>query len=347
MIYLLKDKNIVDQTLNEPTKQEILDNLHTLLTSERSQNRFYFNKSVSFRYELEFSEICKRQKIKTLDGGMFLLRKTPEFYFVYITISSDRKEDYSSFYDNLRKFDKESLRHLFFAEIDGWDANKTKIKAKSGPEYILDISQPRTCPTIDPKPKQILQDTTILTPKINFYEYDEGNWKTVSLSDIRKHFEPVKEAAYSKKQSFLDYMNEFPIDSLRDIYCNRFFMGVSMAGITESISDIDKIIIKNEKFILVEVKNKEPWWDEKHPNDTKHARFGWDFRRLSWYLLLKQKTGMDVQFVVAHIDNRESRNIVAWKDIMMDDWCKCADWGGEMQGNQMAPYEEFSDNFNE
>ena len=331
--------------MNEPTKKEILDDLHCLLTSEHQTNRFYYNKSVSFRYELEFSEICKKQKIKTLDGGMFLLRKTPDFYFIYVTISSDRKEDYSSFYDNLRKIEKGSLRHLFFAEIDGWDINRTTIKTKSGPEYRLDISQPKTCPTIDPKPKQILQDTAILTPKINFYEYDEGNWKPVSLDDIRKHFDPVREASYAKKQSFIEYMNDFPIESLRDIYCNRFFMDVSLAGVTESISDIDKIIVDKEKFILVEVKNKEPWWDKKYPNDTKHARFGWDFRRMSWYLLLKQKTGMDVQFVVAHIDNRENRNILAWKDIMMDDWCKCADWGGDMQGNQMAPYEEFSDTF--
>ena len=168
-----------DNISYEPTKKEILDNLHCLLTSEHSTNRFYYNKSVSFRYELEFSEVCKKQKIKTLDGGMFLLRKTPDFYFIYITISSDRKEDYSSFYDNLRKIEKESLRHLFFAEIDGWEINRTTIKTKSGPEYRLDISQPKTCTTIAPKQQHATPDTAILTTKLKFYDSDEGTWQPV------------------------------------------------------------------------------------------------------------------------------------------------------------------------
>ena len=77
----------------------------------------------------------------------------------------------------------------------------------------------------------------------------------------------------------------------------------------------------------------------------KNNQFGWDFRRIAWYLFLKEKTGIDIQYVVAHINNRENRDIVAWKDITIDHWCKCADWGGDKLGNQMAAYDEFSDNY--
>jgi len=327
------------------TKKEIVDDMHSLLTSEHQTNRFYYNKSVSFRYELEFSEICKRQKIKTLDGGMFLFRKNPEYYFVYLTISSDRKEDYSLFYESLRKIEKENLRHLFYAEIDGWEINKTTIKTKSNPEHILDISVPKKCPTIE-KFKQKNQDTPILTPKMSFFEFEGGKWNPITAAEISKHFDKSRVSVYSRKQSFIKYMKDFPIESIRDVYCNRFFIDVNLRGTSQYMADIDKIIVDGSKFRLVEVKNKTPVFDKKFPNDLQHARFGWDFRRISWYLLLKEKSGMDIQYVVAHIDDRQNRKVVAWKDIRIDDWCRCADWGGDMQGNQMAPYKEFSDSFN-
>ena len=318
------------------TKDKIVDDFHSLLTTEPQQSRFYYNKSVSFRYELEFSKICKKQKINTLDGGMFLFRKSPDFYFIYVTISADKKENYSSFYDKLGGINKKNLRHLFFGEIDGWDTDETTIKTNTGPEVKLDISNPQKCPPIEPIPKQKKQNTQILTPKINFYEYDGVNWNPVTSDDIRKHFDTSRRAVYSRKQSFIEYMKQYSMESLADFYSNRFFFDVTLAGISKGMSDIDKIIIDNENYILVEVKNKTP----------TNNQFGWDFRRIAWYLFLKEKTGIDIQYVVAHIDNRENRDIVAWKDITIDHWCKCADWGGDKLGNQMAAYDEFSDNYN-
>ena len=109
--------------------------------------------------------------------------------------------------------------------------------------------------------------------------------------------------------------------------------------------DIDRIIFRNGLIEIVEVKNKEPFWAYRLKNDLAHAEFGWDTRNLTWFQHLKRQTGLDIRYVVGHIDNRMDRNIVAWKDITIDHWLNVAGWGAERRGVQYAQYTEFSDNF--
>ena len=149
-------------------------------------------------------------------------------------------------------------------------------------------------------------------------------------------------------------MNGYPADFLEDAYCNRFFLDHLLAGISPYRCDIDKVIVHDERYELVEVKNKTPVFARVtaaqrrqgiQADDLQRARFGWDFRRFAWYLYVWQQTGLDIRYVVARIDDRVNRNTQEWKDITIDHWCVCADWSLDMGGNQMAPYAEFSDNF--
>ena len=328
-------------------KARIINDLYLLLTTERSSdNRFYYNKSVSFESELEFSNVCKQKNLEILDGGMFLFRKKPEYYAIYVTISSQNKNDYSLFYNQLLKTNRKNLRHVYFGQINGWK-DDSLFTVNSGPELQLDISIPKDCPPKNPEDgkKQKKEEVEISTPEIEFFEYDGNDWNSISIDDIRAHFDTSRIQVAARKQSFLDYMNNYPEDYLKNLYCNRFFWTVQLAGISKGMSDIDMVILNGGKYELVEVKNKTPVFDKKHPNDLKHARFGWDYRRIAWYLYLKQETGLNVQYAVAHIDDRINRKILNWKFMSIDHWCRCAEWGSDMQGNQMAPYAEFSDDF--
>ena len=344
--------------------QRIVEDLYRLLTLERVSTRMYWNKSVSFRSEFEFSQACDQQNIQTLDGGMFIFRKSPPYYTIYVTISRGNRADYSPFYDRLFQHQdisigedstiplpepedrRANLRHLYFGQIVGWAADPETITVKDGPEVQLDINE-NDCPEINPEVKRQQQNVQaqILTPAIDFFEYDGANWNPTNLDAIRGHFDQVRPAVYARKTNYLGYLNNYPADYLTDVYCSRFFFDVQLAGCSKYMSDIDRIISNGENYEVVEVKNKEPFWHPRFPNDLDHAQFGWDARRLAWYQHLRHQTGLDVRYAVAHIDDRMNRNIVAWKDITIDHWLNVAGWGAERRGVQYAPYTEFSDNF--
>ena len=122
--------------------QRIIENLYRLLTSEAQTNRFYFNRSVGYQHEFEFSQLCDRLNIQTLDGGMFLMRNNPDYHGVYVTISGGNKDDYLPLYSQLRSIRRESVSQMFFGEIRGWNNNPATIRIKEGPELNLDIGEP-------------------------------------------------------------------------------------------------------------------------------------------------------------------------------------------------------------
>ena len=339
--------------------QQIIGDLYLLLTSESQQSRFYFNRSVGYQHEFEFSQLCDRLNIQTLDGGMFLMRNNPDYHGVYVTISGGNKDDYLPLYSQLRSIRRESVSQMFFGEIRGWNNNPATIRIKDGTALELDIEHPTqngTIPVTNPqeKSRQRSVDVQITTPEIDFFEYDGTGWGPSDIGTIRGNFDARPVRVGARKETFLDYMIGYPADFLRDIYCNRFFLDHMLAGIKPYMCDIDKVIVRDGKYELVEVKNKTPVFAQVtaaqrrqgiQANDLQRARFGWDFRRFAWYLYLKQQTGLDIRFVVARIDDRIHRNTIEWKDMTIDDWCTCADWSQDMNGNQMAPYAEFEENF--
>ena len=182
-------------------------------------------------------------------------------------------------------------------------------------------------------------------PKFIFSEFKSGIWHSSSLGEIRKLLESNSstERIGSKKNSFVDYLTEYGDEEISSIYCDRFFFDVLLSGLSKGMSDIDKVIIKDGKYVLVEVKNKTPFFDDPAVNDFNKSKFGWDTRRLAWYLFLKNETNLDTLYAVAHIDDTKRRNIIAWKSITINHWCNCSSWGSDTGDTQMAPYTEFSD----
>ena len=85
------------------------------------------------------------------------------------------------------------------------------------------------------------------------------------------------------------------------------------------IIDLDGFIIKNDKIMLVEIKEKSPIIG-KDPVNLVDWRYGWDSRRILWYLYILKKTKLSVLYNVRQIDNRIDRNFVQWDSIFIDDF---------------------------
>ena len=117
-------------------KAQIVNDLYEILTSEPQTNRFYWNKSVGFRSELEFSRKCVKENKSVLDGGMFIFKKIFPQIACYVTVSKDSKEDYTEFYDRISK--SSITKKLFFVQFKGWSENDTEINVKSGTVVTFD-----------------------------------------------------------------------------------------------------------------------------------------------------------------------------------------------------------------
>jgi len=329
------------------SKDQMVDDLYKFLTSEPQILRFYWNKSVGFKFETEFSKLCDSLGYVTLDGGMFLFKKTFPHFAIYVTVSKDRKEDYTGFYSQLAA--SSIVKSMFYVQIRGWVNQPREIEMKDGDTANLDentLGEKKILlknPEVVGKQKKI--KVPVHQPQFDFFEFKSGSWNACGLDDIRKLLGTVNpnQRVGAKKNSFVDYLRQYSENEVNSIYCNRFFFDVLLGGMDKGMSDIDKIIVQDGKYVLVEVKNKTPFYDENFPTDLSKATFGWDTRRLAWYLFLKNDTGLDTWFVVAHIDNKLTRNIVKWKSITMNHWCNCSSWGSDTGATQMAPYNEFSD----
>jgi len=329
------------------SKDQMVDDLYKCLTSESQTNRFYWNKSVGFKSEVEFSQKCDSLNLDSLDGGMFLFKKTFPHFTIYVTVSKDSKDDYTAFYNQLSN--SSIVKKMFFVQIKGWENNTSEIQMKEGDTAELDentlgekivlLKNPKV------KSKQKKVKVQIHQPKFDFFEFRSGSWHQSSLNEIRKLLgtSNAKPKVGAKKNSFIDYLRSYSEEEVSDIFCDRFFFDVLLSGLDKGMSDIDKIIIQNGEHVLVEVKNKTPFFDKKFPTDLTKAKFGWDTRRLAWYLFLKNETKLDTLFVVAHIDDKKTRNILKWKSITINHWCNCSSWGSDTGNTQMAPYTEFSD----
>jgi len=329
------------------SKDQMVDGLYKFLTSEPQTNRFYWNKSVGFKSEVEFSRLCNSLGFKSLDGGMFLFKKTFPHFTIYVTVSKDKKEDYSKFYSQLSG--SSIVKNMFFVQIKGWDSQTMEIDVKDGQiaeldkstlgEKIISLKNPKVVS------KQKKTKVQVHQPEFDFFEFKSGAWSQSSLNGIRGILgtpNPSQRVG-SKKDSFVDYLRQYSEEEVNGIYCDRFFFDVLLGGLDKGMSDVDKIIVQDDKYVLVEVKNKTPFFDANFPSDLSKATFGWDTRRLAWYLFLKNDTKLDTWLVVAHIDSKINRNIVKWKSITINHWCNCSSWGSDTGNTQMAPYTEFSD----
>ena len=111
------------------------------------------------------------------------------------------------------------------------------------------------------------------------------------------------------------------------------------------ILDLDGFIIKNKKIILVEIKEKTPNKNKKL-NEEIHWQYGWDSRRLLWYLYLLKKINFTILYNVRQIEEREERKFLQWDSIWINDFLNGVSWsfsrsGGGGEDTLSAPYSYF------
>lgn len=326
------------------SKDEIIDDLYKMMTSENQTERFYRSKCRGYAAELQFPALCKNKNLEILDGGMFLFRKSLTNFAIYITVSNDDRQKYLDFYDQISKVSV--VKKLFFVNVTGWNDEMTTITIKTDPVLKVD---PTTLD--DPKPKLLNpNDSTkqkkieveIHTPKFEIFEYDSGKWKKSDASTIQTLIgEKNTPSVGAKKESWLDFMKTYPVDDVACVYANRFFLDVTLAGLSKGMSDLDLILKMDGKYAVVELKGKVPIKDDVNPSDTSLWSFGWDTRRIAWFLYMKKEIQIDIWYVVSQIDNMRHRNIVSWKWMDIDHFCDCTSWGNEMGTTITAPYTEF------
>ena len=112
--------------------------------------------------------------------------------------------------------------------------------------------------------------------------------------------------------------------------------------------DLDGFILDNRNTFIVEVKEKSPIKDSKHPEDEEKWLYGWDTRRLLWYKYIQQQIGLNVLYNILQIDNRDDRNFVKWDSVFLNDFLRSVSWsnvrgGGGGEDTLTVPYGHFSD----
>lgn len=310
------------------TKEALFDGLYKILTSKIAPNRFYGARCRGFRSEIAFAILARKRGWNLLDGGQCLFTSAnwpikKENSIVYVTVSSDSPKRYIDFYSLLSKLSI-FLDGFFvsFKKPDKWSYKEIEIKNR--------------------KNKRI--QTNIPKPKFNILKFSNGKFRKSKISKITDLF-PTKEirVCAKKGKNDLRYITRYGLKNLALIYSNRFFLDIELGGFKKSMIDFDGIIQDGSNFTAVETKEKDALKETSNKNDWY---FGWDSRRLGWYLYLKEQIGLDSLYVIREVANQTSRNFVAWKGISLKEFCECASWlsehgGGGGSGTITAPYLKF------
>ena len=328
------------------SKEKIIDSLYKVMctgTSPQSDNKVsnndYFKRRVlGFRAEMEFEQTIKENSgYRFLEGGMFFSPKLDgsremKNSFLYVTFDSLPPEDYRQIYDKISRWDE--IKRMIYVKInlDDWGEEK----------FLVNTGNKR-------------EDTDILVPDYEFYDFDSqsGFIKTnaddfssiLSIGRERKNNAPKFKL---RKREQFDYFGQYELDTLKKIYANRYFVDNKKRDVVMHMIDFDGFIIDESNTFIVEIKEKSPIKDTKHPDNRDKWAYGWDTRRLLWYKYIQQKIGLNVLYNIRQIDNRYDRNFVKWDSIFLSDFLKAVSWssvrgGGGGEDTLTVPYEHFSD----
>lgn len=314
------------------TPNKLVYDLYKILTSSIADTRFFSARSRGFRAELEYNKKIRGGGTVFLDAGQFVVSnkgrvESPENRLFYMTVTSDSKERYLEFYAMLARMPE--IKKLFFVEIGGadtWGTVEIKIKDGSNRENIT---------------------ASILKPSLNVYRFDSNRWVSSSFDEIKGLVAKSNgERVAKNKENSLSYLLEYEVSDLASVYCNRYVLDVELGGYNKGMMDFDLIVVEDGKYVAVEVKEKDPIGKKDHPDDEKQWAFGWDSRRIGWYMHLKMEIGLDTRYVIREVNNQVERRFVKWKKIDMGKFRLCASWlaeraGGGGGGTISAPYIAF------
>lgn len=316
------------------TPNKLVDNLYKILTSSIANTRFFNARSKGFRAEIDYATKIKGEGTEFLDAGQFVVSnkgkdESPENCLFYMTVTTDDRERYLNFYEMLSQMPE--TRNLFFIEVgnqDTWTQRDILIKDDLNRERIT---------------------TSILKPSFTVYRFNDGAWIPSSFDEIKELIIKSNGDRIAKnKENLLSYLLDYSIDDLISVYCNRYVLDVELGGYNKGMMDFDLIVIENGKYIAIETKEKDPMGKRDFPNDERQWAFGWDSRRIGWYMHLKMDVGLDTRYVIREVNNQTDREFVKWKKIDLERFRRCASWlaeraGGGGGGTISAPYNAFDD----
>lgn len=315
------------------SKDVLVDNLYRILTSSIALPRFFYARSGGFRAELEYIKKIKEVGVDFLDAGQFVLSKkeaehSPENFLFYMTISNDDKNKYNGFYDMLSRL--QEMKKMFFIEIGEdslWSTQEITVKDDSNRKRI---------------------QVEILKPSFTVYRYEDSRWNPSDFDEITNLLVRSGDRIAKNKENRLLYLRDYDTDEIINVYCNRYVLDVELGGYKKGMMDFDLIILEDGKYMAVETKEKDPIGKSEYPNDPTQWAFGWDSRRIGWYMHLKMELGLDTRYVIREVNNQTERRFEKWKKIDMDRFRRCASWlaeraGGGGGGTISAHYSAFDD----
>jgi len=314
------------------SKDALVGDLYRILTSSIANTRFFNARSKGFRAEIEYTKKIKAEGVEYLDAGQFVVSgieqdKTPENYFFYMTITNDAKDRYKDFYKLLSRLTE--IKKMFFIEVEdasNWGTQKITIKDTANRGRI---------------------PVDILKPSFTVYNFENNAWNPSDFDAIKKLLVASSVDRIAKnKENHLSYLLGYDLDEIINVYCNRYVLDVELGGHNKGMMDFDLIIVEDEKFVAVETKEKDPIGKQDHPNDQNQWAFGWDSRRIGWYMHLNIELGLKTRYVIREVNNQQERKFLKWKKIDLDRFRLCASWlseraGGGGGGTISASYSAF------
>lgn len=284
------------------TKEEIIKNIHTLVSNNVIGDKQLFSRYKGFRTELLFELFCeeKYSKSKLLKGGIIISKDNSVSSLnnsIYFTVCTQKEQihSYKAIYSKLSKL-KFIEMYLIFYDDKNWKD----------------------------KPVMIFPNETIKlpVPEFNILEFnakenvfiEKGNNETI----ITDHFDnvklrnknslPIKEKT---KEWLLDNLIHFESKDVLDIYMNRLFFDgyIGFSKNKGKSSDIDLIAKKsNGDLKLIEIKEK----DLPKSNDKG---FGLDVPRLKDFILIQEKSDLEYHLIVREINNQKERKLLNWMHV--------------------------------
>ena len=331
----------------EPDKETLIDSLYKVMCSSTStaadarvSNNDYFKRRVlGFRAEIGFeNELNNFQELSFLEGGQLISTKLSGLSddrnnFIYVTLSTDAEAGYKNIYKIIS--DWPEVEELIYIKIlpSEWETETFQIReVASGPKI----------------------ERSIYKPNYEFYTYNKISdlfelYRPNDFSCILNRFETATRSPSIyplRKRDQFDYFNDYDLNVLKKIYANRYFLDLIMRKARgRQIIDLDGIIDNGDSLTVVEIKEKSPI--KKDEQDSNTWQYGWDSRRILWYLYLQNKIQLKVLYNVRQIDNREERNFIQWDSIYMDEFLEGVSWsnsrsGGGGEDTLLAPYSFFT-----
>ncbi|MEI8129981.1 MAG: hypothetical protein WCG55_00565 [bacterium] len=322
----------------EPTEKEIIESLYkamcsatsTVSDAKRTNNSYFKRRVLGFKAEIEFSKFIEGYKdIHFFEGGNFISRKlsgkvSDKNKFIYVTLAKNESEDFKEIYSVISQWDE--VENLFYIKIDNnsWSQTgfATRKKLRNG------------------KSKDI--EDSILVPKYTFYRFNKniGSFDMCEIQNfdcILSWFsKPTRKSSLFplRKKDQFEYFSDYDASVLKNIYANRYFLDVILRQASgRQIIDLDGFLKVNGRYFVVEVKEKDPIRKKgKKVDDINNWQFGWDSRRILWYLYLKVKLNLPVLYNIREISNQEERTFVQWDSIFIDDFLKGTSWSNSRSG---------------